>query len=125
MIELGRPSVMGIIKFGASDGTYSVEKNFEEHVVDKDGDKVDLRLPAGAVGFLMQFRSSDTATFRYSTKQGEVTDDDGGYWTSLANQPDGETGISVDGHSNDRLNIYVASSDASETLEIRVWHGFG
>ena len=125
MIELGRPSKMGIIKFGASDGTYSVEKNFEEHIVDKNGDVVDLRLPAGAVGFLMQFRSSDTATFRYSTKKGEVTDTDGGYWTSRVGQPDGETGISVDAQGTDKLNIYVASSDASETLEIRVWHGFG
>jgi len=126
MIELGRPSRMGIIKFATGQGSYSTEKNFEDHVLDTAGNALDLRLRPGALGFQLQFRASTTARFRYSLIKGEVTQtSDGIFWTSKPNQPDGETGISVDGISpNDMLNVYVASSAASTVLEVRVWDGY-
>ena len=116
---------MGIIKFASGEGSRGVEKNFEEHLVDSKGDVVDARLPSGAIGFLMQFRNSDTATFRYSFIPDQVTDGtDGIFWSSKAGMSDGETGINIDAGATDKLNVYVSSSAASQTLEVRIWFGF-
>ena len=127
MIELGRPSMMGIIKFDTGEGSNTVEKNLKDDVIGINGVAVDLRLPQGAVGFLVQFRTSSTGKFRYSFKANEVTKTtDGIFWTSKPDVPDGETGISVDSNrASDKLNVYFASSVADQTLEIRIWHGHG
>ena len=126
MIELGRPSRIGIMKFITGEGSFSTEKDFKDDVLDKDGEAIDFRLPQGAVGFLIQFRNSSTATFRYSFLKGEVIEATNGiFWTSKANIPEGETGINVDSNGpEDKLNVYVAASAAGTILEVRVWHGY-
>ena len=130
MIELGRPSKCGIIEFGSGEGSFSTEKNLLDDLIGIDGQEIDdARLCPGAMGFLAQFRDSDTGTFRWSYHAGEVvktgTPHNGIFWTSIAGMPDGETGISVDGNGpNDKLNIYFASSVESKIIEIRIFFGY-
>ena len=126
LLELGRPAIIGIIVFGAGEGSNGTEKNLQEHFLDQEGNVYDARLIEGTVAFEAQFRTSTTARLRYSRHKGKVTNtasDASGFWTSTAGISTGESGISVDAPSHNPINIYFASSAASVVAEIRIWHG--
>lgn len=133
ILELGRPAKMGIMKFTAAEANGTTEKNLEEHVVDGNGNTLDLRLPAGAVGYEMQTRQLNTAPFQVSRYKDQMKAD-GVFWSSILMGPTkqqsrqylSELGISVDtGSPVDKLNLYVAATGGvALTIEIRIFPGY-
>ena len=123
LLELGRPARIGHIVFGTGEGSFSVEKNLEEHFIGIDGEAEDGRLLSGTVAWEAQFRNSETARFRYSWVKGLVAPASkaDGFWTAKPNIPEGESGIST---FSEKVNLYFASSAANTILEIRVWASY-